>query len=338
MAELLKTAPSVQQAVELALQELGLTKDEVQIEILQKEKKGFMGFGSAQAQIKVVYEDAPKQVYRTPAQEKKPYEKKAYGRKPYEKKPYERKPYVKRERASISSLSQEEIGEKVANAKAFLHMLFDLMDMGEVSIDESMSGDRIVLELNGAEMGSIIGRRGDTLDALQYLTNTIINQGDTRYFKVTLDSNQYREKRVETLRTLAKKIARTTVRTGRSCTLEPMNPYERRIIHTAVSEVPGAGSRSVGDEPYRKVMVISLEARRNYQRDGRQNKERRDGQNRGRQEGYQKPTNRYEPKRESTEESLKQVKTSVDDVVKSNIFETIKDKTPLYGKIELDEK
>lgn len=114
---------------------------------------------------------------------------------------------------------------------------------------------------DGDGSGTLIGRRGDTLDALQYLAAMIANKGDKEYFRITLDSCGYRDKRRKTLEELAARISKSVLRTGRSTTLEPMNPYERRIIHSAVSTVEGVTSRSIGEEPYRKVVISSTNPR-----------------------------------------------------------------------------
>jgi len=140
---------------------------------------------------------------------------------------------------------------------------------------------------DGDGSGTLIGRRGDTLDALQYLAAMIANKGDKEYFRITLDSCGYREKRRKTLEDLAARICKSVLRTGRSTTLEPMNPYERRIIHSAVSTVEGVTSRSIGEEPFRKVVISSTNPRPeraerkggNRRRDNRDSRpRRRDGE------------------------------------------------------------
>lgn len=130
----------------------------------------------------------------------------------------------------------------------------------ESTIEESETG--AVITFNGDGSGTIIGRRGETLDALQYLASMICNKGDKEYYRITVDSCGYREKRKQTLEELAVKISKSVLKSGRSTALEPMNPYERRIIHSAVSEIEGVSSRSVGEEPHRKV-IISSNVKRN---------------------------------------------------------------------------
>jgi spoIIIJ-associated protein len=123
----------------------------------------------------------------------------------------------------------------------------------EIKIIEGEKGS--TLEISGDNLGVIIGRRGETLDALQYLAGLVANRVDNSYYRITLNIGNYREKREQSLIGLAKKIARGAAKTGRKTSLEPMNPYERRIIHTAVQEVKGATSWSVGEEPYRHVII-----------------------------------------------------------------------------------
>lgn len=126
-------------------------------------------------------------------------------------------------------------------------------DKVEIEIKEEEKGCQFAL--SGEEFGSIIGRRGETLDALQYLTGLVANRVDNAYYRVTIDIGNYREKREQALAGLAKKVAGQAARTGRRTSLEPMNPYERRIIHTAVQEVEGVTSWSVGSEPNRHVII-----------------------------------------------------------------------------------
>lgn len=136
-----------------------------------------------------------------------------------------------------------------------------------------------VVNVDSDNNGTIIGRRGETLDAIQYLCSIIANKGDKDYFRITIDCLGYRGKRKETLEALAAKVAKSVLRTGRSQPLEPMNPYERRVIHSAISKIDGVTSRSVGEEPYRKIIISSTEPRRGggRRRDDRRGGGRRDG-------------------------------------------------------------
>ena len=128
------------------------------------------------------------------------------------------------------------------------------MDM-EVNIDVNRTDEEINIELSGEEMGVLIGKRGQTLDALQYLTSLVVNKGSSSYTRVKVDTENYRLRRKETLENLAKNIAYKVKRTKRPVTLEPMNPYERRVIHSALQNDKYVSTHSEGEEPYRKVVI-----------------------------------------------------------------------------------
>ncbi len=154
-------------------------------------------------------------------------------------------------------------------AAEYLKEILVKMDVSnpEIKIIEGEKGS--TLEISGDNLGVIIGRRGETLDALQYLAGLVANRVDNSYYRITLNIGNYREKREQSLIGLAKKIARGAAKTGKKTSLEPMNPYERRIIHTAVQEVKGATSWSVGEEPYRHVIIGPSEDNPGKNRSGR---------------------------------------------------------------------
>lgn len=149
---------------------------------------------------------------------------------------------------------------KVQCAQQYLTEVLAQMGLGHTEITAAEREDGVTFTLEGEGLGVIIGRRGETLDALQYLTGLAANKMDGDYFRVTIDSGHYREKREKTLTELAERLAKNAVRSGRSSTLEPMNPYERRIIHAAVQTVEGATSASFGEEPNRRVVISSKNA------------------------------------------------------------------------------
>lgn len=153
-------------------------------------------------------------------------------------------------------------------AKSFLKTILDNMGLSNVLIESRETLQGIYFDVTGGEaVGIIIGHRGETLDALQYLVSLVANKGEADFKRITIDTGSYREKRETTLTSLAKRIALSAVKTRKSQTLEPMNPYERRIIHTAVQEINGAASWSVGEEPNRKVVIgVENGERRNYTR------------------------------------------------------------------------
>ncbi len=142
-----------------------------------------------------------------------------------------------------------------SRAADYLQQVLREMGAGEVAIEIQEQDESCVLTLKGDDVGFIIGRRGETLDALQYLTGLVANRVNSAYYRVTINVGNYREKRDKTLAELAKKVGGLAARTGRKTSLEPMNPYERRIIHTTVQDIEGATSWSVGTEPNRHVVI-----------------------------------------------------------------------------------
>ncbi|KAB3532217.1 RNA-binding cell elongation regulator Jag/EloR [Alkaliphilus serpentinus] len=146
------------------------------------------------------------------------------------------------------------VDDPEGDAKVFLKDVFNAMDL-EVSIDVQLKGNNLNVSLEGPNMGVVIGRRGQTLDSLQYLLSLVVNKDRENYLKVFIDTENYREKREETLIRLANKMARKVKKLGKTMVLEPMNPYERRIIHAALQNNPYVQTYSEGDEPFRKVVV-----------------------------------------------------------------------------------
>ena len=140
------------------------------------------------------------------------------------------------------------------SARRFLEELFKAMDM-EVTVDIEQKCDTLSVNIEGSNMGIIIGRRGQTLDSIQYLLNLVVNKNSDRYIKVFLDTENYRKKREDTLIRLASKMASKARKIGKTIALEPMNPYERRIIHSSLQNDPFIQTYSEGEEPYRRVII-----------------------------------------------------------------------------------
>ena len=160
-------------------------------------------------------------------------------------------------------------------AKAYLEKVLAAIGVTDFTCTVKEENNGCVISLDGENLGFIIGRRGDTLDALQYLTGLVANRVDNAYYRVTLDIGNYREKREQALITLARRLAGQTARTGRRHSLEPMNPYERRIIHTAVQDMEGVTSWSVGSEPNRHVVIGTSDDTENREIDEPRSGERR---------------------------------------------------------------
>lgn len=246
------------------------------------ERAASKGVGSIKpADRPVKPEKAPKAA--APAKEQKPMaaEQKAPP-KPKEPKPegspkpeaHARKPQQKpaREQAAptpISFTPEEKLSEKAKTAIRYVSDILEAMGVQGALVRAKETPESIELYLEGSGLGVIIGRRGETLDAVQYLTSLVANRVDGDYVRISIDSGDYRQKRTETLEHLAQKLARNAVKTGRSTRLEPMNPYERRIIHAAVSKVEGATSSSIGEEPNRRVVISAKGARKKQEGEGR---------------------------------------------------------------------
>lgn len=170
------------------------------------------------------------------------------------------------------------VNPKVKLAKDYITSVLGAMDI-EVSFKVYQNETGAVIEIESSNNGTVIGRRGETLDAIQYLCSIIANKGDKDYYRITIDCLGYRNKRRETLEQLAAKVAKSVLRTGRSQPLEPMNPYERRVIHSSISKIEGVSSKSVGEEPYRRIIVSSNNPKNNRRRDNRRDGGRNDRRN-----------------------------------------------------------
>ena len=161
--------------------------------------------------------------------------------------------------------------EKVKNAVRYLTKVLTALGAEDFKIETTLNGETVFLDIVGDKLGVVIGRRGETLDSLQYLTILASNKAEESYCRISVDCNGYRAKRKETLEALAVKTAHRVLKQGRRVTLEPMNPYERRIIHSKVAEIEGVFSNSIGEEPFRKV-VISATAKPSFNKGERRGK------------------------------------------------------------------
>ena len=245
-------------AVEAAKNELGAPWDaDVQIEVIKTAKKKTLGlFGGSLAEVRAYYE--------VPDEVKKPVQKPAKAPKASksETKAESKKPEAKKEPAPKKDEPAKErtVGAASKAAEAYIKSILDGMGVENASIDASEDDESVYVQLDcGNDFGYIIGRRGETLDAIQYLTRLVINKGKDNYKRVSINAGNYREKREETLRELAKKSAARVKKYGRNVCLDPMNPYERRIIHTTVQEIEGVDSHSIGSESDRRVVITLAE-------------------------------------------------------------------------------
>ena len=240
-----KSGKTTDEAVSKALEELGLERDDVSVEIVERGKSGFLGIGAVDAVVRVSYEAADEPA---PAPEKKPEAPKS------QKKPEAPKREDKTEAAKAVP-NVEPKHQKAAETEKFLTGLLERMGV-EAQIEITpRSGGGLDVSLNGSGIGAVIGRRGETLDAIQHLTNYVVNRGSDKHSHINVDAENYRSKREESLVRLAEKMAQKAIKYKRSMALEPMNSYERHVIHAALQNYEGVTTSSTGTEPNRRVVV-----------------------------------------------------------------------------------
>ena len=241
------TGKTEEEAIRAALSQLGLERDDVSVEILERSKSGFLGIGSSPAKVRVSYEldvaEEPEVPQAKPA-EKKPVEKKS-----------EAKPEPAPEKQPEQPAAPVSETEDADRIRAFLTGLLEHMDCrAQVKVyEEEKNRYKVILE--GQRLGALIGRRGETLDAIQQLTNYAVNSGRDKRVRIHVDAENYRAKREQSLESLANKVAGKVLKYRRSVTLEPMNAYERHVIHAALQDKEGVTTYSIGTEPNRRVVV-----------------------------------------------------------------------------------
>ncbi len=247
MKSVIRTAKTVDEAVSQAVEALNTTREKVNVEVIEEPKSGLFGFiGSKDAVVKVsIAEDSSdvfeiiEEVFADSKPEPKVVEEKAIIEEVEDVKP-----------ASVTTDSN-------SIAENLLKDILEGMDVkADLRVEHTESGIEIeIINADDRDIGIIIGRRGETLDAIQYLLNLAQNKSEQEYTRVVIDINSYRKKREESLVRLAEKTAERAKRFRRNMRLEPMNPYERRIIHSALQKVSGISTISEGDEPYRRVII-----------------------------------------------------------------------------------
>ncbi len=306
--EAIGTGRSVSEAQENAVAQLNAGIDEeVQFEIISDFKKKVLGlFGGSEAKVRAFVEGpdpAPKK--EKPAKQDNRQKKNDRGPKPQKavQKPEttaESKPEVKAEKTAeveVPGVPANEVDPNTQAGRAYKYLAEILEKLGcegvEATISEIEGGSKITLKGND-KLGVIIGRRGETLDALQYLSSLVANENGGGYYRVVIDIGNYRERRESTLEALAKRTAGQVLRTGRSRSLEPMNPYERRIIHTAVQNIEGVSSTSVGDGASRRVVIVPEGKQVRLPDDRRGNRSRGDRRN-----GGNRPNRQSKPQTEA---------------------------------------
>ena len=256
-----KSGRTEEDAIQAALKELGLERDDVSVEILERAKSGFFGIGATQAVVRITYEcqDAPEvqkeEVHPAPKAEAAPVSAKKPAEPVMKAEPEAAKAVTEAAPTAEAKAVASDENPKYAAIRSFLSGLLDKMDIeAEIEISERPNGG-IDVNLSGNGMGAIIGRRGETLDAIQHLTNYVINRGGEKRAHINIDAESYRAKREDALTHLAEKMAEKAIKYKRSMSLEPMNSYERHVIHTALQNYEGVTTASTGEEPNRRVVV-----------------------------------------------------------------------------------
>ncbi|MCD8391401.1 MAG: protein jag, partial [Firmicutes bacterium] len=234
-------------------------------------------------------ETAPKPQEKTAA---KSAAKQTRQQKPKSAKPKKQPEKKLPEKKVTRKITKADINTPCGKAEDFLNELFAAMNVDIEVNAELEEPDSLMINLTGDNMGIVIGKRGDTLDSIQYLTSLVVNRGQDDYIRVTIDTENYRKKRTEALESLAGRIAAKVVRTGRKFTLEPMNPYERRVIHANLQNYSGVTTFSVGKEPYRKVVIAPENAKPRYDKRDRGDRRysKRGSENGGNKERSDKPS------------------------------------------------
>ena len=297
------TGATIDLAIESALNQLGLDRDSVSVQVLQQAKAGFLGFGKQPAKVQVTYEapdpvpekpksalgsasrskpkaakpveKKPEPKVEAPKMEKKPEPVKAEPKKPEapkapkaEKKPAEPKapkaekkaeapkaPKAEKKSAEPKTYAAAEAGSVEEKIETFLKGLLEHMDSKAVPHAWKENDNTYKVDLVGDDLGYLIGRRGDTLDAIQHLANYTINRDVEGHIRINVDAEAYREKREDSLRRYARKKAQQVLKVRRRTTLEPMNAYERHVIHSALQDMENITTHSTGTEPNRRVVI-----------------------------------------------------------------------------------
>ena len=246
------TAASVEEAKAKAAESFGVSADEIAFNVLEEPKKGL--FGKLKGEAKVEAE------YNAPAPAAEPVVTAAPAAQPEEKSAAAAEEAAEEE-APAKPRDTAHDAEKTEASLRYIREILAKMGLEDVKVTSESTESGVNIEIEGEEFYQLIGKKGELLDALQYLSSLVCNKIDREYFRITTDCGGFRDKRKAQLERLAHKLANNVKKSGRTHALEPMNPYERRIIHAAVSEVEGVTSKSVGEEPYRKVVISSTEKR-----------------------------------------------------------------------------
>ena len=270
------TGKTIDEAIENALTQLGLDRDNVSVQVLAQAKSGFLGIGATPAKVEVTYEapDPAPKVALSSASRSKPKAKPAPKEEPKveapkpapkaeapkakpapKEEPKERKPKVEKAPVAPKEYAPAAPGSVEEKIEQFLKGLLEHMGSNAVPHAWKEEDNTYMVDLTGEDLGYLIGRRGDTLDALQHLANYTINRGIEGHIRINVDAECYREKREDSLRRYAQKKAQQVLKAHRRTTLEPMNAYERHVIHATLQDTDRITTYSVGTEPNRRVVI-----------------------------------------------------------------------------------
>lgn len=346
MREVIATGKTVEEATQRALDELGVSMDEVSVEVIDMPQRKL--FRTIPAKVRVTA-DEPEQpvqeepkaapVHEEPApapveQAPEPIQVQEQPAAAVEEAPQQEPQAADNEQETAISLAE---CPRLAPVVDYLRAICEKMGAPDMEISAVKQGETVILKLTGDKSGMLIGHRGEVMEALSYLCSLVANRGEGEYIKLGLDINHYRNKREENLTALAKRLAEKAARTGKSHTLEPMNPYERRIIHAAVSEVEGVRSESVGEGATRRVVILpedmdlSTALRRSS---GRRSDNRRGSGRAGRDDRSRKP---YQKQDRREKRAPRRPASADGQPTPLRRTESINDgeNLPLFGKVEL---
>jgi len=262
-----KWGTDVDTAVNLALAELKLTIDEVDVTVLEEPSRGFFGIGSKLALVRVEKKKPAEEPQKAEKTEEKPVVSEVKTKE--KAKPVSEAKETKEARKPRSEHKRDKKAEKKSSVEKEAGELFPVEDhaaldflkevteqMGlDIEISARANDGNVFINIQGKDSGTIIGKRGQTLDAIQYLTSLAVNKDQENYIRVVVDAENYRAKREKTLEKLANRLADKVVKTKRSVRLEPMNPYERKVIHATLQHNSRVTTRSEGKDPYRRVII-----------------------------------------------------------------------------------
>ncbi len=238
-----KWGTDIDEAVKLALADLKLTIDEVDVTVLEEPSRGFFGIGSKLAKVRV-----------EPKKKAEPVKKEETKKEVKQEAVKEVKKPVIKEKFEVTQRPDNLVDIEDCEALTFLRNVAEQMNL-KLDIKAQGNDDSLYLDITGNDSGTIIGKRGQTLDSIQYLTSLVVNKNKEKYIRVIVDAENYRAKREKTLEQLANRLADKVIKTRKSVRLEPMNPYERKVIHATLQSNPGIITRSEGEEPYRRVII-----------------------------------------------------------------------------------